>query len=714
MQQITRSGIARLAGVSRAAVTLWAKRHRDFPHPSADGRFALSEVVAWLESRHVHGSIREAGDRAKGSYADRVRRSLATTTPGDLSGIQLPGEDTTARADNLILILTLVFLRTRDPQAWAGLNELIPPDAGATGARWLIERIAAAAERTARRHGVRPEVFAALRRLAPEGVPEVRGLMARCSEVGAANIQAIVDAYEAALPPGAFLTPRAVATLLAEAVVDDTAESVYDPYLRGGELLTAAASVATRPGGLRLHGLGPDGLALSLSGINLLARGEAADLRPADQARLAPVTHILANPPFGTDSWIDRRPDTDWRPFPPPPPRSAFRWLLHCLERLNKGGRIAIIMPQSAAFSASAREREIRRILVDRCMVEAVIALPPGLYAGADIATSVWIVRHAPGSDQPILFVDAAHLGVSGDGRTVLDEAGQADILGAWRSFLADREAGWPHRGIEDLSAAVAKASIRPQTCSLNPAEYVAGTMGPPPADAGDERAGLHASYRRAFYCRAAADETAAAFFQPLDPRVVRLGDVCEVRTGYSYSRLPAQKRSREQGVPIVLPRHLRDGRIVANEPPRAPQHSADDLKDYRLCAGDVLCVRTGALTAPALVQPAESGWLVSTNLLRLRVLDPALLDPYYLYAYLRSAAGTQRMKTFARSTATAYVTAADVAGMEIPLPPPELQRSLVAALRTLDEEVAAARNLAAGVAEARDATVRRLFGGAR
>jgi type I restriction enzyme M protein len=35
MQQITRSGIARLAGVSRAAVTQWVKRYRDFPVPTA-------------------------------------------------------------------------------------------------------------------------------------------------------------------------------------------------------------------------------------------------------------------------------------------------------------------------------------------------------------------------------------------------------------------------------------------------------------------------------------------------------------------------------------------------------------------------------------------------------------------------------------------------------------------------------------------------------
>ncbi|MER5458640.1 restriction endonuclease subunit S [Micromonospora sp. NPDC002389] len=290
----------------------------------------------------------------------------------------------------------------------------------------------------------------------------------------------------------------------------------------------------------------------------------------------------------------------------------------------------------------------------------------------------------------------------------------QADILRAWRSFLDDRAAGRPHPGIEGLSAAVTKAVIRPESYSLNTAEYLPGPMGLRAPDAEAARAGLGATYSRAVYCRRAAEDAAVVASQPLGAQIVRLGDVCDVKAGYSYSRLRAEERSDEQGVPIVLPRHLRDGRIVADKPPRAPRATAKALKDYWLRTDDVLCVRTGALTAPAIVRPTETDWLLSTNLLRLRVSDPDVLNPYYLYAYLRSAAGTDRMKAFVRATVTAYVTAADVAAMEIPLPPQARQQSLVAALRALDEEVVAARDLAARVAETRDVVVRRLFGGAR
>jgi type I restriction enzyme M protein len=94
----------------------------------------------------------------------------------------------------------------------------------------------------------------------------------------------------------------------------------------------------------------------------------------------------------------------------------------------------------------------------------------------------------------------------------------------------------------------------------------------------GDARDGLDEPYRRALDCRFAADGAAYLTARPFGGLAVRLDEVCDVKAGYSYSRLPARKRSRAQGVPIVLPQHLRDGRIVADDPPLAPQLIADGL----------------------------------------------------------------------------------------------------------------------------------------
>ncbi|MEV6350792.1 N-6 DNA methylase [Actinoplanes sp. NPDC051851] len=723
-QRVTRAELARLAGVSRPAVTSWIKTGRDFPRSGSDGRFLLTEVTNWLASRRVHGSIRGAGDRAEGSYADRIWRSLAAAAPtmpgsrpaptlAEVLSMRLPGDGATGDIDNLVFMLTAVFLRTRVPHAWAGLRDLYPPDVGAVGARWLVDRVATAAERTARRHGMHPAVFAALRRLMPEHVSRVREFLVQCSALGAEHVQLIINAYEAALPAGAFLTPQTVASLLAEMIIDETARSVYDPFLRGGELLTAAVDAAASSEDLCLRGVGSDTTALSLAGVNLLIRGEKAVLLPADQAHRVQVTHVLANPPFGVDSWIDERPVPGGALFPAPPPRSAFRWLLHCLDQLSGEGRAAIVMPPAAAFSVNTIERKIRRELIDRAMLEAVIALPSGLYAGADVATSVWILRRERSGDWPVLFVDAASLGRQRDGRTVLDETARKRVVQAYRSFLSGSAVEQWNDGERNMSAVVDRSSVISDRCSFNPAEYVINRS-KPPSDSDDLRAVLHQSYDRVLRSYGDANRSAADVARPLTAQTVPLKDVCEVKAGFRYSRLPSDQRSRTEGIPIVMPHHLRNGRIEATDLRLAPKEKADRLSSYELKAGDVLCVRTGALTPPAVVDTRQRGWLMSTNLLRLRVHDTGLLDPYYLCAYLRSIAAREEMKTFAGATATAYVTAADVGALMIPLPSLDRQHEVTAALHVLDQEVVVARDLVSVATAARDATEHRLFGGAR
>lgn len=53
--EVTAADIARLAGVGRAAVSNWRRRHADFPKPvggtETSPAFALSEVEEWLRDQ---------------------------------------------------------------------------------------------------------------------------------------------------------------------------------------------------------------------------------------------------------------------------------------------------------------------------------------------------------------------------------------------------------------------------------------------------------------------------------------------------------------------------------------------------------------------------------------------------------------------------------------------------------------------------------------
>ncbi|MBY8844567.1 type I restriction-modification system subunit M/S [Streptomyces sp. SP2-10] len=80
--EVTAAGIARLAGVGRAAVSNWRRRHADFPKPvggtESSPSFALAEVEAWL---------RKQGKLAEVPLRERVWQQLAGHPEGPLTAL---------------------------------------------------------------------------------------------------------------------------------------------------------------------------------------------------------------------------------------------------------------------------------------------------------------------------------------------------------------------------------------------------------------------------------------------------------------------------------------------------------------------------------------------------------------------------------------------------------------------------------------------------
>src|SRR4051794_35095505 len=80
--EVTAAGIARLAGVGRAAVSNWRRRHADFPKPVGGSEtspsFALAEVEAWL---------RRQGKLAEVPLRERVWQQLAGHPEGPVTAL---------------------------------------------------------------------------------------------------------------------------------------------------------------------------------------------------------------------------------------------------------------------------------------------------------------------------------------------------------------------------------------------------------------------------------------------------------------------------------------------------------------------------------------------------------------------------------------------------------------------------------------------------
>ncbi len=84
--EVTAAGIARLAGVGRAAVSNWRRRHADFPKPvggtETSPSFALADIESWL---------REQGKLAEVPLRERVWQQLVGHPEGPVTALVYAG-----------------------------------------------------------------------------------------------------------------------------------------------------------------------------------------------------------------------------------------------------------------------------------------------------------------------------------------------------------------------------------------------------------------------------------------------------------------------------------------------------------------------------------------------------------------------------------------------------------------------------------------------
>ena len=117
--------------------------------------------------------------------------------------------------------------------------------------------------------------------------------------------------------------------------------------------------------------------------------------------------YVLSNPPFGVD-WgkahdavsKERRTLGMKGRFGPGLPRKSdgtFLFMLHGLDKLDEGGRMAIVTNGSPLFTGNAGsgESEIRRYLLENDFVEAIIALPTDMFYNTGIQTYIWVLSKA-------------------------------------------------------------------------------------------------------------------------------------------------------------------------------------------------------------------------------------------------------------------------------------------------------------------------------
>ncbi|MDX3640658.1 N-6 DNA methylase [Streptomyces sp. MB09-02B] len=338
---VTAAEIARLAGVTRAAVSNWRRRHPDFPSPAAGTAtsplFALAEVQRWLSQQ---GKIRETSGEVdlwhelRAQYGDDLLTALGAV------GAQLLG----VAAEHPLT----------EPAA-AAVTALSAERGAQALYTDLVERCIASTTRS----GGEPMTTPALERI-------VAAFAGPVGETGGPSDATVGTVYDPACGIGTLLLAAVPGT-----------------HRYGQELNPATATIADFRARL-------DGRTATVACGDSLRKDSFPDLR-ADL--------VLCEPPVGVADWgrDDLLLDPRWELGVPPRSESELAWVQHCYAHTAPGGRALLVLPGSVAYRKAGRR--VRAELVRRGLLISVVALPPGLMSSHSLPVHLWMLRRPAQGD---------------------------------------------------------------------------------------------------------------------------------------------------------------------------------------------------------------------------------------------------------------------------------------------------------------------------
>ncbi len=302
---------------------------------------------------------------------------------------------------------------------------------------------------------------------------------------------------------GEFYTPKSIVKLIAE-MLEPYKGKIYDPCCgSGGMFVQSMEFVKSHQGNTKdisVYGQEFTAVTYKLAKMNLAIRGMTANLGevPAntffkDQHPDLKADYIMANPPFNQSKWREKNEledDARWAGFTTPPVGNAnYAWILHMVNKLSEHGTAGFVLANGSMSSNTSGEGQIRKELVERDMVDCMIALPGQLFYTTQIPVCLWFMTKNKKENKQMgyrdrsgetLFIDARNMGTMID-RTQ-KELTQEDILAiagtyhSWRN--GDGTSSAPQeRGVYGDVAGYCKSAtleeIKANDYVLTPGRYV-------------------------------------------------------------------------------------------------------------------------------------------------------------------------------------------------------------------------------------------------
>lgn len=142
-----------------------------------------------------------------------------------------------------------------------------------------------------------------------------------------------------------------------------------------------------------------------------------------------------------------------------------------------------------------------------------------------------------------------------------------------------------------------------------------------------------------------------------------------------------------DEGVPFILIRNMVRGGVDDSDMPRILPKDAERLSNYKLKLNDIVFSRVGRVGSCFLVGQDQVGWVISGQLLRLR-LNLAALDPRFLLHWIRSPYIERHIGNESVGSTRQSINSTILGNMPVPEVPFREQVKTAEVLDTLDTAI--------------------------
>lgn len=289
---------------------------------------------------------------------------------------------------------------------------------------------------------------------------------------------------------GEFYTPHEVSLLMSEIIADHLKDKreiqIYDPTSGSGSLLInigkSVAKHIDNVDNIKYYAQELKQNTYNLTRMNLIMRGILPgniEVRNADTLeddwplfdesdpigtyKHLSVDAVVSNPPY-SQKWDSTNKEYDPRYSGyglAPKGKADYAFLLHDLYHVLDDGIMTIVLPHGVLFRGG-EEGTIRKNLIEKNNIDAIIGLPPNIFFGTGIPTIIMVLRKKRDRDN-VLIIDASK-GFVKEGKN--NKLRACDIKRIADTFI-NRES------IPNYSRVVEKEEIRENEYNLNIPRYV-------------------------------------------------------------------------------------------------------------------------------------------------------------------------------------------------------------------------------------------------